>query len=124
MKPIKMTKTRKQNCPACGVLLTAASDPLNECSPGPGDITICCNCRTLLAFGEAMDLRLANQEEINQVADELNKITGKLNQNKFSLLNTPDGSGLLCHLCGHSSCNPHDIEHLYCGHCHKFLTDL
>jgi hypothetical protein len=124
MKPAKMTKMRKQNCPACGVLLNAASDPLNECSPAPGDITVCCNCRTILAFGEAMDLRMANKEELIEVADELNRITGRLNKTKYSLLNTPNGPGLLCHQCGHSNCNPHDIDNLYCGFCHQFLADI
>jgi hypothetical protein len=123
MKPAKMTKTRKQDCPVCGLSLNAASDPLNDCSPTPGDITICASCRTILAFCEAMDLRLATQEEINQVENELKQIIMKLEYKTYTLLNTPNGSGILCHHCGNGSSNPHDVQNRYCGHCHRFLDD-
>jgi hypothetical protein len=28
-----------------------------------------------------------------------------------------------CLDCGHTSYNPHDVTHRYCGHCHRFLLD-
>jgi hypothetical protein len=34
------------------------------------------------------------------------------------LLNA-DGS-ITCHVCGMTSHNPNDAQHLYCGHCHRF----
>jgi hypothetical protein len=122
MNQLKMTKIRKQECLICGLLLNAASS-LNDCYPEPGDITICANCRTILAFGEAMDLRLATPEEINEVENQLKQVTMELENKTYSLLNTPNSSGILCHLCGNSSSNPHDVQNRYCGHCHKFLDD-
>ena len=29
-------------------------------------------------------------------------------------------TAIRCLLCGHVSHNPHDIENLYCGYCHRF----
>lgn len=117
----KMTYTRKQDCPSCGILLNAASHFEGEASPEPGDVTVCATCKTILTFGEAMDLRLATQEEINEAEKELNKTTQLLNNRKYTLINTPKGPGILCHLCGQSSSNPHDIENRYCVFCHQFL---
>jgi hypothetical protein len=31
---------------------------------------------------------------------------------------------ITCHLCGATSSNPNDIEHHYCGRCHRFLDDI
>lgn len=31
-----------------------------------------------------------------------------------------DEPGIMCQACGSVSYNPHDIENLYCGRCHKF----
>jgi hypothetical protein len=123
IKTAKMTKTRKQNCPSCGILLNAVSDFFGEASPEPGDITVCANCKTILTFCEAMDLRLTTQEEINEVENKLNKTTQQLANRKYTLINTPKGLGILCHLCGKSSSNPHDIENRYCDFCHQFLED-
>ena len=118
---MKMTKTRKQECPACGERINAASSPFGDVSPEPGDITICACCRIILAFGEAMDLRLATDDEIKEVEEQLNQITQELKENPYSIINTPSGLAILCHHCGISSSNPHDVENHYCGHCHQFL---
>jgi predicted Zn-ribbon and HTH transcriptional regulator len=121
MQPIKMTKTRKQECPACGNKINAASSPFGDASPEPGDITICAYCRKVLTFGEAMDLRLATDDEIKEVEKELNQVTQTLKK-AYSLINTPNGVEILCHQCGYTSSNPNDVKHRYCGHCHQFLT--
>jgi predicted RNA-binding Zn-ribbon protein involved in translation (DUF1610 family) len=123
MNSAKMTKTRKQNCPSCGIILNVASDLSGEYSPEPGDITICAKCQTILAFGEAMDFRPATADEIKLVENEINLVRERFTQSNYTLLNTPNGPGILCHECGHSSSNLHDIENRYCGHCHKFLND-
>jgi len=123
MKPAKMTRTRKQTCPVCGILLNAASHFDGESSPEPGDMTVCSVCKTILAFGEAMDLRLATPEEIKEVEEELNQTINQLDNRKYTLINTPQGLGILCHLCGNSSSNSHDVENRYCGSCHQFLED-
>lgn len=118
-----LIKVRKQNCPSCGILLNAASDFYGKFSPQPGDITICANCRTILAFEEAMDLRMATAEEINLVKQDLDKISEKLEQKRYTILATPNGPAILCHQCGISSSNLNDIKHRYCGNCHQFLDN-
>ncbi len=118
-----MTKTRKQNCPSSGILLNATSHLDGEASPEPGDITICATCKTILIFGEAMDLRLATQEEIKEAEKELNNTINQLDNAKYTLIKTSESLGILCHLCGISSSNPNDIKHHYCGSCHQFLDD-
>jgi hypothetical protein len=119
---MKMTKTRKQDCPACGNKLNDSSHPSGDCSPGPGDITICAFCRKILAFGDAMDLRLATDDEITEVGRELNLVFKKLTENPYSIISTPSGKGILCHCCGNISYSIFDVENRYCGHCHRFLT--
>ncbi len=32
----------------------------------------------------------------------------------------PDGKSITCHRCGLTSYNQRDIEHRYCGECHRF----
>lgn len=124
MKPKKMIQMRKQSCPVCHILLNAASHLTGDYSPEPGDLTICATCRTVLVFGDVMDLLLAPQEEIDKIQNELGAVMENIRQSSYSLLDTPDGPGLLCHQCGYSSSNPHDVENRYCGHCHTFLNDL
>lgn len=121
MKPLNFIRIRKQECPACGLKLNGASDPLNDNAPSPGDLTLCAGCKTMLSFGEAMDLRLATQAEINKVEIELGMVNKDFLQKTYSLLNTPQGPAILCHACGKTSFNKNDINNRYCKHCYTFL---
>jgi hypothetical protein len=35
----------------------------------------------------------------------------------------PDGRSIMCHRCGKTSYNLHDVSHRYCGHCKRFHDD-
>jgi hypothetical protein len=34
------------------------------------------------------------------------------------------GAAIRCRLCGRTSHNPKDVEHLYCGACHRYHVDV
>ena len=49
-------------------------------------------------------------------------IDGRINPNydkKYSI--SEDGCAITCKECGMTSYHPKDVEHKYCGNCHKFL---
>ena len=117
---MQLFKARKQQCPACKTVLNAASNPLNDQPPEPGDMSVCVVCKNILVFGEAMDLRLATEEEIKDVTKELEKVTDIVSK-RYSITTTPEGDCILCHQCGMTSYNMNDIKNGYCGHCHEFL---
>jgi hypothetical protein len=50
-------------CPICEVTLNAAANCFDETAPGPGDVTICIACGTLLRFAADLTLRLMSPEE-------------------------------------------------------------
>jgi hypothetical protein len=120
--PYKLLNTRKQNCPNCGIKINASHNKSNE-SPKPGDVTICCKCRSILQFDEAMGLEMAPQSVIDEVNEEIEENKKMLTTQKYTLLLAWDGLAILCHQCGFSSSNKHDVENRYCGNCHEFLDD-
>jgi hypothetical protein len=121
-KPYKLVPTRKQNCPVCGLKINASHNERNE-SPKPGDVTICCKCRSILQFDEAMGLEIAPQSVIDEVNAAIEENKRTLSTQKYTLLLAWDGLSIMCHQCGFSSANKHDVENRYCGNCHTFLDD-
>lgn len=57
-------KTKPAVCPKCFTKLGAASSPLQEQAPKPGDYTVCGICETILQFTNARDLRIADLKSI------------------------------------------------------------
>jgi hypothetical protein len=58
---VDVTPTR---CPACGVVLDAATSPQDrQLRPRPGDYSVCMYCATPLVFTEDGDLRRMTAEE-------------------------------------------------------------
>lgn len=47
-----------------------------------------------------------------------------LTKNGFELVETNGQQGIKCLDCGLTSYHPKDIEHKYCGNCHKFHESL
>ena len=119
-EPYKLIPTRKQSCPVCGLNINASHNERNE-TPKPGDVTICCKCRNILQFDEAMDLEIAPQFVIDMVNAVLEENKRTLSTKKYTLLLAWDGLSIMCHQCGISSSNKHDVENRYCGNCHEFL---
>jgi len=116
-----LNPARKQNCPSCdNKINSASSEDSNEC-PKPGDFSFCLNCRTILVFGDAMDLRLATPEEKEMIREDLDEALARLDSRKFSILESSEGESILCHKCGHSSSNKNDISEKYCSHCKEWL---
>jgi hypothetical protein len=35
----------------------------------------------------------------------------------------PGGRSITCLVCGKTSCNPNDVDQLWCGNCNRFLRD-
>lgn len=68
MNTIKMGD---DHCPHCGTLLDAASDPLGDHKPSPGDLTICVGCGNICMFGDDFGLRKLEQEEYDSLPPEL-----------------------------------------------------
>jgi len=117
-----LNPARKQNCPSCDNRInSASSEDSNEC-PKPGDFSLCLNCRTILVFGDAMDLRLATSEEKEMVREDLDEALARLDSRRFSILESSEGESILCHKCGHSSSNKNDVKEKYCNHCKEFLV--
>ena len=117
----KSVPTRKQNCPVCGLNLNAASNEKNNESPKPGDVSICCKCHSILQFDEAMGLEMAPQFVIDLFKPDIEELQKTLQTSKYTLLQAWNGLSILCHLCGFSSLNKHDVENRYCGNCQEFL---
>lgn len=117
---MQLFNTRKQQCPVCKTLLNAASNPIGDYNPKPGDLSICIKCKTVLKFGEAMEFILASQEEVDSAIKQIDDVKDLLSK-KYSITSNEQGAHLLCHLCGYTSHNKNDIKHKYCGHCHTYL---
>jgi hypothetical protein len=66
-------------CPVCWSTLDAAksvgTDPAAR--PGPGDLTICAYCRTVLVFGPGLQLREADDKERAEFHRRINALRGK-----------------------------------------------
>ena len=118
----KMVPIRKQNCPVCGLELNVSHNKHNE-SPEPGDVTICCKCRSILVFDEAMELEIAPQFVIDEVNEAIEENKKRLSTQKYTLLLSSDKLSIMYHQCGFSSSNKKDVENRYCGNCHEFLDD-
>lgn len=120
--PYKLVPTRKQNCPVCGLKINASHNERNE-SPEPGDVTICCKCRSILQFDEAMGLEIAPQFVIDLVNPKVKELEKTLAIKKYTLLEANDKISIMCHQCGFSSSKKSNVENRYCDHCHTFLDD-
>lgn len=51
-------------CPWCRTKLDAASDPVGDATPKPGDLSVCINCAAMLTFGDDLKLRALSAKEI------------------------------------------------------------
>lgn len=75
---------REAACPVCHRVLNGATgvqlDATTCPPPSPGDLTVCGECGTLLAWTEAMAFRLATQEELDALEPVLRAMVAELNQ--------------------------------------------
>lgn len=63
---MRETRMPPVRCPACDLLLDAASDPRGEAIPQPGDATLCIHCGFIGVFDDDLTIRrptAAEQEE-------------------------------------------------------------
>ena len=58
------TRMTQSNCPTCGHVIDAASDPTGEATPEPGDFTVCLYCQDLFKFGENLRLEPLQESDI------------------------------------------------------------
>jgi hypothetical protein len=63
----KTTRHKPSQCPYCGHLIDASTSA-EDASPGPGDVTVCLNCREIVVFADDMSLRLPTEQELIEVA--------------------------------------------------------
>lgn len=56
-------------CPACGHVLTAASNITGECAPKPCDVSICVHCAQYLMFDSEPPLRIMTDREFEALGD-------------------------------------------------------
>lgn len=65
-------------CPVCFKSLDAATgvelDTPIAPRPGPGDVTVCNDCTSVLVFADDMSLRVAGAHEIARLDPELQKL--------------------------------------------------
>lgn len=54
-------------CPTCFTRLDGAVNPDGVASPGPGDVTVCAYCQTILVYEPDMQLRRASETEIEEM---------------------------------------------------------
>lgn len=59
--------TPKTNCPKCGIMFDRAEDPETGLRPGPGDVTVCINCATVLHF--KIDMSVAELPSLDLLDD-------------------------------------------------------
>ena len=57
------TRQPASDCPVCRKKLDAAS---GEGKPRPGDMTVCAYCAELAVFGEDLELRVPNGDEVEE----------------------------------------------------------
>jgi hypothetical protein len=82
---------------------------------------------TLLALAILCLQRPGWDDMLGRIADKLH---GREMWESFKLLNEDKvwpfsrEPSTTCPICGLVSFNPNDIEHRYCGHCHKFHADM
>ena len=62
----------------CAAKLDAATNVSGAGRPGPGDVTVCIYCRSILEFTEGMGLRLLPQEELDQLPEDFQQFIGKV----------------------------------------------
>lgn len=73
-------------CPKCHHRMDGAYNPCGAEAPAPGDITVCINCGGILAFDDALHLRLANDAELKEVSgrEDFKRILGAISQTMTS----------------------------------------
>jgi len=64
------SQLEKDTCPACGYTLDAATGVQGNEIPGPGDISICINCASVLEFGPTLKLKLFSELELKKLSKE------------------------------------------------------
>lgn len=71
---MSITRTDKRLCPHCGGIVdahTPATKDDEDRGPMPGDLCICFQCGTALAFTEGLNLRFANRQELEAIDPKL-----------------------------------------------------
>ncbi len=63
-------------CPVCAKVLDAVSSEDPEAQPGPGSLTVCVPCQSLLVFTDDMRLRQMTRAEFEELPTEVaNQLT-------------------------------------------------
>jgi hypothetical protein len=57
-------------CFGCDRVLDAASNTIGESMPKPGNITVCLDCGHIMVFGDNLQLRNPNDQEILEIAGD------------------------------------------------------
>lgn len=75
------------SCPACGARIdgtTGIGSTEAEDVPGPGDVTVCICCATVLTFGEQMELTPAVLSELPvDVREYVESVAGQLRRQRY-----------------------------------------
>lgn len=69
---------RPSLCPVCGEFLNAATGAAGADAPHEGDHTVCIACGAMLAFGEAMALRVLTEAEFAALPQEKRTLMMKI----------------------------------------------
>lgn len=59
----------KNKCPSCGELIDANTniDGNKEVTPGPGDLSLCIYCATMLEYEDNLTLKVLQREKLNRI---------------------------------------------------------
>jgi hypothetical protein len=67
---MKTTRLPEMACLSCNKALSAATTPLGNYSPEPGNVTVCWYCGHIMVFGEGLRLRELAPDEIIDIAGD------------------------------------------------------
>ena len=76
MNALKTVRMRPATCPYCRATITAASSAAGA-TPTPGDVTVCLYCGRVLAFTDALALRVATPADLGALDDEARATLGR-----------------------------------------------
>lgn len=62
---------REARCPACFRRVDGATDPLNNSTPKPGDVSVCGYCTALCVFNDDLTVRALHADEFEALPLDL-----------------------------------------------------
>ena len=68
---MKTTRHDPLLCPKCKTDLDCSTCVTSDSdSPSPGDLAMCFYCKSVLCFGQGLDLSIASEEDLNSMSEE------------------------------------------------------